>query len=163
MIWRASGREFAMSFFPGQLADEFAWHIPHISCNVYRPRSEGDNVLGSVRPSVRLSVRPSVRLSVRLSPLSWLNRLTYDLCLCLCNQSAYADNRADAVDRLLIMQCFENQQTAYQPSHCGPMWAAVLWVSPSPFSPLSGIISLTYLLPAICPINRVLLLFDYLA
>ncbi len=25
----------------------------------YRPQSEGDNVLGSVRPSVRLSVRPS--------------------------------------------------------------------------------------------------------
>ncbi len=27
----------------------------------YRPRSEGDNVLGSVRPSVRQSVRLSVR------------------------------------------------------------------------------------------------------
>ncbi len=26
----------------------------------YRPRSAGDNVLGSVRPSVRLSVRPCV-------------------------------------------------------------------------------------------------------
>ncbi len=33
----------------------------------YRPRSEGDNVLGSVRPSVRQCA------------LSRLNRLTYDL------------------------------------------------------------------------------------
>ena len=33
----------------------------------YRPRSEGDNVLGRVH------------LSVHLSDLSWLNRLTYDL------------------------------------------------------------------------------------
>ncbi len=31
----------------------------------YRPRSEGDNVLGSVRPSVRPSVRLDVRLSTR--------------------------------------------------------------------------------------------------
>ncbi len=37
----------------------------------YRPRSEGDNALGSVRPSVC----PSVRLSV----LSRLNRFTCDL------------------------------------------------------------------------------------
>ncbi len=37
----------------------------------YRPRSEGDNVLGCVRPSVCPSVRPL--------PLSRLNRLTYDL------------------------------------------------------------------------------------
>ena len=36
-----------------------------------RPRSERDNVLGSVRPSVRPSVR--------LSDLSRLNGLTYDL------------------------------------------------------------------------------------
>ncbi len=36
-------------------------------CYLYRPRSEGDNVLGSVRPSLRLF------------PLSRLNRLTYDL------------------------------------------------------------------------------------
>ncbi len=35
--------------------------------NIYRPRSEGDNALGSVH----LSVRPSVSLSV----LSRLNRL----------------------------------------------------------------------------------------
>ncbi len=37
----------------------------------YGPQSEGDNVLGSVRPSVRLDVR--------LSVLSRLNCLTYDL------------------------------------------------------------------------------------
>ncbi len=48
-------------------------------CHNYRPRSEGDNVLGSVRPSVRPSVCPSVRPSVRQSSLSRLNRLTYDL------------------------------------------------------------------------------------
>ncbi len=40
-------------------------------CYCYRPRSEGDNALGSVRPSVR----PFVCLSV----LSRVNRLTYDL------------------------------------------------------------------------------------
>ncbi len=57
----------------------------------YRPRSEGDNVLGSVRPSVR----PSVCLFVCLCVLQ-------SVCLCACNQWAYADNRADAVDRLLI-------------------------------------------------------------
>ncbi len=34
---------------------------------IIEPRSEGDNVLGNVHPSVRPS------------PLSWLNRLTYDL------------------------------------------------------------------------------------
>ncbi len=37
--------------------------------NFYRPRSEGDNALGSVR------------LSVHLFALSCLNRLTYDLYL----------------------------------------------------------------------------------
>ena len=49
--------------------------------------------------------------SVRLvcpSTHSRLNRLTYEslpvwgVCLCVCNESAYVDNRADAVDRLLI-------------------------------------------------------------
>ncbi len=51
--------------------------------NYYRPRSEGDNVLGSVRPSVRLSVRPSVRLSVRPSVRPSVTALTaepFDLC-----------------------------------------------------------------------------------
>ncbi len=41
--------------------------VRQISISGYRPRSEGDNALGSVRPPVRLSV------------LSRLNRLTYDL------------------------------------------------------------------------------------
>ncbi len=41
----------------------------------------------------------SVRPSVRLFALSRLNRLTCDLHLCLCNQWAYADKRAYAVDR----------------------------------------------------------------
>ncbi len=40
---------------------------------------QGDNALGSVRPSVRPSVRLSVRLCVCLSALSRLNRLTFDL------------------------------------------------------------------------------------
>ncbi len=53
------------------------WHlihmapIPPLQFSHYQPRSEGDNALGSVRPSVRLSVC--------LSVLSLLNRLTYDL------------------------------------------------------------------------------------
>ncbi len=63
----------------------------------YRPRSEGDNVLGSVRPSVCLSVRSL--------PLSWLNRVQQrakrghyqsEVFVCVLN------NRADAVDRHLI-------------------------------------------------------------
>ncbi len=41
------------------------------------------------------SVRPFVCLCV----LSCPNR---SVCLCACNQWAYADNRADAIDRLLI-------------------------------------------------------------
>ena len=66
-------------------------------CN-YRPRSEGDNVIGSVRPSVCLSVC--------LSELSCLNRLTFDLDyrsegLSVISR-AFADNHADAVDQLLI-------------------------------------------------------------
>ena len=51
-----------------------------LAFNLYRPRSEGDNVLGSVRPFVCLSVRLSV-----------------------CNQWAYADNCANAVDRLFLL------------------------------------------------------------
>ncbi len=58
----------------------------------YRPRSEGDNVLGSVRPSVRLSVRLSVRPSVRLRPLKYETKMkrkeeeslsVRDICLCV--------------------------------------------------------------------------------
>ncbi len=58
----------------------------------YRPRSEGDNVLGSVRPSVRLFVCALLSEPFDLQ----------SVCLCACNQWAYADNRADAVDWLLI-------------------------------------------------------------
>ena len=60
----------------------------------FRQRSEGDNVLGSVRPSVRLSVRLSVD-TLTAEPVQ-------GYCLCVCNQWAYVDNCADAVDRLLI-------------------------------------------------------------
>ncbi len=83
--------------------------LPH-----YRPRSEGDNVLGSVRPSVCPSVRPSVRLSVCMSELSCLNRFISPRCLSVCRPIArrshyqskmfvcVSTNRADAVDRLLF-------------------------------------------------------------
>ncbi len=77
----------------------------------YRPLSEGDNVLGSVH----LSVRPSVCMSelsclylvasVRLS-VNERNNPHYQskmfVCVITDNQWEYADNRADAVDRLLI-------------------------------------------------------------
>ncbi len=55
--------------------------------------------------SVCLSACLSIRLSVRLS----VNALTeeslpvYGVCLCVCNQGAYTENSADAVDRLLIL------------------------------------------------------------
>ena len=50
-----------------------------------------DNALGSVRPSVRLFVcallfEPSLPVQ--------------SICLCVCNQWAYANNRADVVDQL---------------------------------------------------------------
>ena len=50
----------------------------------------GDNVLGSVRPFVRLFEEP-----------------VQSVCLCACNQWAYADNRADAVHRFLISNPLE--------------------------------------------------------
>ncbi len=49
--------------------------IHQVTIYYYRPRSEGDNVIGSVRPSVR----PFVEMCVCLSELSCLNRLTFDL------------------------------------------------------------------------------------
>ncbi len=93
--------------------------VPMIDCLCYRPQSEGDNVIGSVHPSVRLCVC--------LSELSCLNRLTFDraqqraitvkfgakgghyrskghVCLSVISR-ACADNCADAVDRLLISKC----------------------------------------------------------
>ncbi len=48
--------------------------------NNYRPRSEGDNVLGIFRPSICVSICPSSVIS-----------------------GSWADNLADAVDRLLAM------------------------------------------------------------
>ncbi len=61
------------------------------------------------------SVRLSVRLDVRLSVLGFAecskelqeSLPVLGVCLCVCNQWAYADNCADAVDRLLI---FEKQK-----------------------------------------------------
>ncbi len=86
-----------------------------IIANYYRPRSEGDNVLGSVRPSVR----PFVCLFVRALLFEPFDQKGWNLthyqssgvCLCVCNQWAYAGNCADAVDRLLIQpgQCRQNQ------------------------------------------------------
>ncbi len=45
------------------------WYGAWLDC--YRPRSEGDNALGSVRPSVRPSVRLSVRPSVCQRSHGW--------------------------------------------------------------------------------------------
>ncbi len=94
---------------------------------------QGDNALGSVRPSVRpsvrLSVRPSVRPSVRLSvrpcPLSQLNQvqqreiitLKFETKMKRAEKSDFqsevfvcvSTNRADAVDRLLICICYRLQ------------------------------------------------------
>ncbi len=79
-------------------------------------------LVASVRPSVRLSVRPSVRPSVRLFICLFVCRGSalpsaakseeellpvQSVCLCACNQWAYADNCADAVDRLLICKQLE--------------------------------------------------------
>ncbi len=71
--------------------------------NIYGPQSKGDNVIGRFCPSVRLCVWV---YSGHKSPES--------VCLSVCHyrsegfvclsvtSRAYADNRADAVDRLLI-------------------------------------------------------------
>ena len=67
---------------------------PATSQHYYRPRSEGDNVLGSVRLSVCPSVGPHTAEDNK-SP-----GVCQGVCLCVCNQWAYADNCADAVDRL---------------------------------------------------------------
>ena len=62
------------------------------ACPLLTTAKLGDNALGSVRPSVC----GYVCVWVCPSDLS-------GVCLCVCDQSAYADNRADAVDRLLII------------------------------------------------------------
>ncbi len=76
----------------------FQLNTLYVCCNdFYRPRSEEIMYLvASVRPSVCPSVRPSVNTLTPESLPVW------SVCLCVCNQSAYADNHADAVDRLLI-------------------------------------------------------------
>ncbi len=71
---------------------KFFLRVYTLAENNYRPRSEGDYVLGGVRPSVCLSVCQFVSLSLPVS----------GVCLCVCNQWAGADYCADAVDRLLI-------------------------------------------------------------
>ncbi len=73
----------------------------------------GDSRIGSVCPSVCLSVCPSARPSVSqrshgsvLPSAAMSNNHHYQSkgdCLCVCNQWAFAKNRADAVDRLLIL------------------------------------------------------------
>ncbi len=62
--------------------------------HIYRPRSEGDNVLGSVRPSVRPSARS--RLNRQRAKKNDYQSKVY---VCVSN------GRADAVDRLLILWC----------------------------------------------------------
>ncbi len=56
-------------------------------------------LVASVRPSVRMSVCPSVcalLFEEESLPVT-------SICLCVCNQWAYADSYADAVDQLLIL------------------------------------------------------------
>ncbi len=113
------------------------WHF-------YRPRSEGDNALGSVC----LSVRPLVCLWT----LSWLNRLTYDLkflhggaaktnnyrqvwskkgyyqskiFVCVCKCGACAANFADVVDRLLIKRAKGPSVLAVQHRNLSWPWVKV--------------------------------------
>ncbi len=61
----------------------------------------GDNVLGSVRPSVRLFACRFVCAECSKEQKEALP--VQSVCLCACYQWAYADNRADAVDRLLML------------------------------------------------------------
>ena len=66
---------------------------------------QGDNRIGSVRPSVCLSVCPSVRPSVNaLTAEPFYQSMVF--CLCVCNQGAFIENSADAVDQLLIVEGF---------------------------------------------------------
>ncbi len=89
------------------------------SIHFYRPRSEGDNVLGSVRPSVCLSVCQFV-LALLFEPFDDIRGSALPsaatskeeslpvsgVCLCVSNQWACADYCAYAVDRLLILHIF---------------------------------------------------------
>ncbi len=74
-------------------------------------RSEGGNVLGSVRPSICLSI-PLMILGARICRVQWraIRTITRVLgvCLCVYNQWEYADNCTDAVDRLLILSSIKN-------------------------------------------------------
>ena len=68
----------------------------------YRPRSmEIMYLVASIRPSVSPSVRYHSR-GLALPSAAKSNRSHYQFKVYVCNQSAYADNCADAVDRLLI-------------------------------------------------------------
>ncbi len=62
----------------------------------YPPQSDGDNVLGIVRPFVCLFVFVK-------GGLYW----SKGFCLCVCNQGSYADNLADAVDFSLVEHLHE--------------------------------------------------------
>ncbi len=62
----------------------------------YRPQSEGDNVIGSVCPSLCLSVHESICNKGCSLPVR-------GFCPCVGNQGAYANNLADVVDRLVIL------------------------------------------------------------
>ncbi len=69
------------------------WKMRKCHCN-YRPRSEGDNVLGSVRPSVRpLTAEP---FDLRVVQRAKRSHYQSEVFVCVSN------NHADAVDQLLI-------------------------------------------------------------
>ncbi len=64
-----------------------------------------DNALGSIRLSIRLSLLScSSRLILIGLGFAEYSKEQQELCLFVCNQWALADNRTDAVDRLLILR-----------------------------------------------------------
>ncbi len=75
--------------------------ITNASGTHYRPRSEGDNVIGSVRPSVR----PFVCVSGAKGGHYRFVCFVCFVCLSVISR-ACADNRADAVDRLYYLIYF---------------------------------------------------------
>ena len=71
---------------------------------------QGDNALGSIRPSDRgfvclfvcLRSPGSALPSAAKSNWSHYQSNFQGVCLCVCNQWAYADNRADAINQLFM-------------------------------------------------------------
>ncbi len=82
------------------------WYVVCLKISIIIIDCEAKEIMYLVA-SVHLPVRPFVCLFVRLCVLSavWSKEESLpvkSISLCVCNQWAYADNCADAVDRLLI-------------------------------------------------------------